>query len=180
MTPARIDCMTPARIDCMTPARIEAVASAPQCRVFGCLLLRPSRTRRIAPFFTQVSAAVVSIDWTARRAHVALISPLASSGSGRDVGAVPDVSAAFPVGARATSRFDDALRQRCTMRGAGALQLHAPYVCGATALAALVMCCCAAAVAVVWVGVAAARTLFLKQGGTKWERRPFKDRHEKL
>ena len=122
----------------------------------------------------------MSVDWTARRAHVALISPLASAGGGRDVRAVPDVSAAFPVGARATSRFDEALRLRCAMRGAGALQAHAPNVCGASALAALVMCCCAAAVAVVWVGAAAARAVFLKHGGTKWERRPFKDRHEKL
>ena len=155
------------------------VGAAPHRTVHMCIAAAGiaqthKRHCRTAPFVTHISAAVVSIDWLARRAHVALLSP---SSSAADVAVVPDASVSFPVGARLASRFDDALRPRCAMNRAWQ---HVPSVCGRAALASLVLCCCAAAVAVVWVGVAASRALLLKPKCTKWERRPYKDRHEKL
>jgi hypothetical protein len=135
---------------------------------------------RVAPFVTEISAAVVTIDWAARRAHLSLISPRASFDSAADIHTVPDVFAAIPLGDRSSSQFHQSLRRRCAPDGARGLRLYVPEVCGANALASLVLCCCAAVAVVVTVGIVAVRALSLKNAESKWGRRPFKDRREDL
>jgi len=130
---------------------------------------------RIAPFITHVSAAFITLDWSARRARVHMLAP-ATPASG--VRQVPDVSATFPIGPRSSSAFDEALRWRCG--GGGGLRLHVPSVCGANAVASLVLCCSAAVVVLLWAAAAAARAVLRRHGGSRWQRRPFKDKRENL
>lgn len=106
-----------------------------------------------------------------------LISPRASAA---DIHTMPDVFAAVPLGSRSSSQIDQSLRRRCALDGARGLRLYVPAVCGANALASLVLCCCAAVAVVVSVGVVAVRALSIKNGEAKWGRRPFKDRREDL
>ena len=133
--------------------------------------------RRVAPFVTEITAAVVRVDWSARRAHVSLLSPSASSNRVR---AVPDASAFFQVGNRSTSQFDASLRWRCSLGAVAGLQLNVPAVCGVGALASLLLCFCAAVFAFIWVAAAAVRFASLKHGEREWKRKPYKDRRENL
>jgi hypothetical protein len=133
--------------------------------------------RRVAPFVTEITAAVVRVDWSARRAHVSLLSPSASSNRVR---AVPDATAFFHVGNRSTSQFDASLRWRCSLGAVAGLQLNVPAVCGVGALASLLLCFCAAVFAFIWIAAAAVRFVSLKHGGREWKRKPYKDRRENL
>ena len=142
-----------------------------------CAILLLTHHCRVAPFVTHITAALLTMDWVARRAHLSMLSPRSSPS---DVRAVPDVTASFPLGARAASNFDESLRQRCSLPGGRGLQLHVPSLCGANALASLVLCCCAAVAVVVWGGAAAARAFLHTRAASKWQRRPFKDKRENL